>query len=159
MQGEILVNAIMELIIKGLASDFRNGRERQAMGSLPNDYRMSEALAKKIAIELGVSGLELAANGTLITSSPVKKVSTSTRTLNKTLENKVKPKSSAENVTITKAKTPGKFAEVRSEFIHIFIFILLIFINNVQIKTNLFRLNQGIWNQNHKSLHLSLKRR
>lgn len=103
----------MELIVKGLASDFRNGRERQAMGSLPNDYRMSEALAKRISIELGVSRLELAANGTLITSSPVKKISTSTRTINKIQENKVKSKpSEAQNISITKAKTPGKFSEV-----------------------------------------------
>jgi len=102
----------MELIVKGLASDFKNGRERQAMGSLPNDYRMSEALAKKISFELGLPGLELAANGTLITSSPVKKMTISTRTLNKTQENKVKLKTAVENIPLTKVKTPGKFAEV-----------------------------------------------
>lgn len=102
----------MELIVKGLASDFRNGRERQAMGSLPNDYRMSEALAKRIAFELGVPGIELAANGTLITSSPVKKMTTSSRSLNKTPEHKIKQKT-MENITITKTtKTHGKFAEV-----------------------------------------------
>lgn len=106
------MNAIMELIVKGLASDFRNGRERQAMGSLPNDYRMSEALAKRIAFELGLPGIELAANGTLITSSPVKKMTTSTKTLNKTPENKVKLKTAVENTPLTKSKTPGKFAEV-----------------------------------------------
>jgi len=106
------VNAIMELIVKGLASDFRNGRERQAMGSLPNDYRMSETLVKKIAFELGLPGIELAANGTLITSSPVKKMTTSTRTLNKTPEKKVKLKTAVENTPFTKVKTPGKFSEV-----------------------------------------------
>lgn len=115
-QGDILVNAIMELIVKGLASDFKNGRERQAMGSLPNDYRMSEALAKKISFELGLPGLELAANGTLITSSPVKKITISTRTLNKTQETKVKLKSAVENIPLTKVKTPGKFAEVKSRY-------------------------------------------
>ncbi|XP_026804740.1 probable serine/threonine-protein kinase DDB_G0282963 isoform X2 [Rhopalosiphum maidis] len=115
-QGDILVNAIMELIVKGLASDFRNGKERQAMGSLPNDYRMSEALAKRISFELGISGIELAANGTLITSSPVKKMTNSTRTLNKTQENKVKLKTAVENIPLTKAKTPGKFAEVKSRY-------------------------------------------
>ncbi|XP_022162511.1 uncharacterized protein LOC111028255 [Myzus persicae] len=115
-QGEILVNAIMELIVKGLASDFRNGRERQAMGSLPNDYRMSETLAKRIAFELGLPGIELAANGTLITSSPVKKMTASTRTLNKTPEIKVKLKPAVENTPLTKVKTPGKFAEVKSRY-------------------------------------------
>uniref|UniRef100_A0A2S2NM39 BTB/POZ domain-containing protein 8 n=1 Tax=Schizaphis graminum TaxID=13262 RepID=A0A2S2NM39_SCHGA len=115
-QGDILVNAIMELIVKGLASDFRNGKERQAMGSLPNDYRMSEALAKRISFELGISGIELAANGTLITSSPVKKMTNSTRTLNKTQENKVKLKTAVENIPLTKVKTPGKFAEVKSRY-------------------------------------------
>lgn len=102
----------MELIVKGLASDFKNSRERQAMGSLPNDYRMSEALATRVALELGVPGLELAANGTLITLSPVKKTTISTRTLNKTSENKVKPKSIVEKTPVTKIKTSGKFAEV-----------------------------------------------
>lgn len=102
----------MELIVKGLSSDFKNGRERQAMGCLPNDYRMSEALAKEIAFELGVSRLELATNGTLIMSSPVKKMTASTKTLNKTSENKIKPKSVVENTSITKVKTSGKFAEV-----------------------------------------------
>lgn len=107
----------MELIVKGLASDFRNGRERQAMGSLPNDYRMSEALAKKIALELGVSNLELTANGTLITSSPVKKMTTSSRTLNKTPEKKVKSKTTSENIPISKIKTSGKFSEVLFEIL------------------------------------------
>ncbi|XP_060850163.1 uncharacterized protein LOC132929090 [Rhopalosiphum padi] len=115
-QGDVLVNAIMELIVKGLASDFRNGKERQATGSLPNDYRMSEALAKRISFELGISGIELAANGTLITSSPVKKMTNSTRTLNKTQENKVKLKTAVENIPLTKVKTPGKFAEVKSRY-------------------------------------------
>ncbi|VVC32352.1 Hypothetical protein CINCED_3A001848 [Cinara cedri] len=116
-RGEILVNAIMELIIKGLTSDFRNGRERQAMGSLPNDHRMSEALTKRIAFELGVPGLELAANGTLITSSPVKKISTSTRTINKTTpEKKTKTKTVVENTPINKTKTTGKFSEVKSRY-------------------------------------------
>jgi len=102
----------MELIVKGLASDFRNGRERQAMGSLPNDYRMSEVLAKRIALELGVSNLELAVNNTLITSSPVKKNVTSSRTLNKTPEKKVKIKTTTENIPISKIRTSGKFSEV-----------------------------------------------
>lgn len=125
-RGEILVNAIIELIIKGLTSDFRNGRERQAMGSLPNDYRMSEALTKRIAFELGVPGLELTANGTLITSSPVKKMSTSTRTINKTTpEKKIKTKTIVESTPINKTKTPGKFAEVLILF---FIKILSIYI-------------------------------
>lgn len=106
------MNAIMELIVKGLASDFRNGRERQAMGSLPNDYRMSEPLAKRIALELGVPGLELSANGSLITSSPVKKMTTSAKLLSKTPENKTKPKTIIENTPSTKTKTPGKFSEV-----------------------------------------------
>lgn len=109
------MKAIMELIVKGLASDFRNGRERQAMGSLPNDYRMSEVLAKKIALELGVSNLELAANGTLITSNPVKKMATSSRILNKTPEKKVKQKTITENASISKTKTSGKFSEVLLE--------------------------------------------
>jgi len=116
------VNAIMELIVKGLASDFKNGRERQAMGSLPNDYRMSEALAKKISFELGLPGLELAANGTLITSSPVKKMTISTRTLNKTQETKVKLKTAVENIPLTKVKTPGKFSEVLKKKILYYIF-------------------------------------
>ncbi|XP_025200249.1 uncharacterized protein LOC112598110 [Melanaphis sacchari] len=115
-QGDILVNAIMELIVKGLASDFKNGRERQAMGSLPNDYRMSEALAKRISSELGISGIELSANGTLITSSPIKKMTNNSRTLNKTQENKVKLKTAIESIPLTKVKTPGKFAEVKSRY-------------------------------------------
>lgn len=115
-RGEILVNAIMELIIKGLVSDFRNGRERQAIGSLPNDYRMSDALGKKIAFELGVSKIELAANGTLITSSPVKKMTTSTRTLNKTPEHKIKQKAAIENTSISKIKSSGKFSEVLTKY-------------------------------------------
>lgn len=114
----------MELIVKGLATDFKNSRERQAMGSLPNDYRMSEALAKRVALELGVSGLELAANGTLITLSPVKRT-INTRTLNKPSENKVKPKSIVENTPITKVKTSGKFAEVLIKK-HIYIYIIYI---------------------------------
>lgn len=102
----------MELIIKGLASDFKNGRERQAMGSLPNDYRMSDALAKRIAFELGVSKIELATNGTLITSSPVKKMTTSTRTLNKIPENRIKQKLTVESTSLIKVKNSGKFSEV-----------------------------------------------
>jgi len=112
----------MELIVKGLASDFKNGRERQAMGSLPNDYRMSEALAKKISFELGLPRLELASNGTLITSSPIKKMTINTRTLNKTQENKVKLKTAVENIPLTKVKTPGKFAEVLKKKILYYIF-------------------------------------
>lgn len=112
----------MEIIIKGLASDFRNGRERQAMGSLPNDYRMSDALAKRIALELGVSKIELAANGTLIASSPVKKMTTSTRTLNKTPEHKIKQKTTVESSTpITKVKSSGKFSEVLTKILTIYI--------------------------------------
>jgi len=102
----------MELMVKGLTSDFRNGRERQAMGYLPNDYHMSAALAQRIALELGLSKLELAANGSLITSSPVKKTTSSTRVLNKTIENKIKPKTSVDNSSIVKVKTNGKFSEV-----------------------------------------------
>lgn len=103
----------MELIVKGLASDFRNSRERQAMGSLPNDYRMSEALAKRIAFELGVPGIELTANGSLITSSPVKKMTTSTRSLNKSFETKTKAvKSTVEITPVAKVKTTAKFSEV-----------------------------------------------
>lgn len=103
----------MELIVKGLASDFRNGRERQAMGSLPNDYRMSEALAKRIAFELGVPGIELTGNGSLITSSPVKKMTSSTRSLNKSFETKTKPvKTTVEITPVAKVKTTAKFAEV-----------------------------------------------
>jgi len=112
------VQAIMELIVKGLVSDFRNGRERQAMGSLPNDYRMSEALAKRIAVELGVSNLELAANGTLITSSPIKKMTTNSRTLNKTPEKKVKSKTTTENTPLNKIKNSGKFSEVLYIYIY-----------------------------------------
>lgn len=108
----MLVNAIMQLIVKGLASDFKNSRERQAMGSLPNDYRMSEALAQRVAFELGVPVLELGANGALITSSPVKKMTTSTKTLNKSVEKKIKSKTSVDNTLATKVKTTGKFAEV-----------------------------------------------
>lgn len=111
VQGEILVNAIMELIVKGLASDFRNGKERQAMGSLPNDYRISEALAKRIALELGLPGLELASNGTLTSSSPVKKGTTNTRALSRTPENKTKPKIIADNSSSIKPRST-KFAEV-----------------------------------------------
>lgn len=105
----------MELIVKGLASDFRNGRERQAMGYLPNDYRMSETLSQRIAFELGVSRLELATNGILITSSPVKKITANTRTSNKIHENKIKPKSTVENTLVSKVKTTGKFAEVKAK--------------------------------------------
>lgn len=107
----MLVNAIMELIVKGLAADFKNGRERQAMGSLPNDYRMSDILSQKIAFELSVPRLELAANGTLITSSPVKKI-VSTKISNKTLDKKIKPKISVESTVVPKVRTSGKFAEV-----------------------------------------------
>lgn len=108
----MLVNAIMELIVKGLAADFKNGRERQAMGSLPNDYHMSDALAQKIALELRVPRLELAANGTLITLSPVNKLITNANISNKTLEKKTKPKTSVEITPVPKVKTSGKFAEV-----------------------------------------------
>lgn len=114
----------MELIVKGLASDFKNSRERQAMGSLPNDYRMSEALAKRVALELGVSKLELAANGTLITSSPVKKSTINIKTLNKTSENKIRPKPNVDITPITKVKTSGKFAEVLAKRI-IFLFLVI----------------------------------
>lgn len=127
-QGEILVNAIMELIVKGLSSDFRNGRERQAMGCLPNDYRMSEALAKEIAFELGVSRLELSTNGSLIMSSPVKKLTSSSRTLNKTPEKKIKPKPAVENTPIVKVKTSGKFAEVLLSYFNFYLFIMYIYI-------------------------------
>lgn len=113
----------MELIVKSLASDFRNGRERQAMGSLPNDYRMSEALAKRISFELGIPGIELAANGTLITSSPVKKMTTSTRTLNKTPEIKVKLKTPIEHTPSTKTKAPVKFAEVLTKITNYVLYI------------------------------------
>lgn len=95
------------------------------MGSLPNDYRMSEALSKRIAFELGVPGLELTANGTLITSSPVKKMSTSTRTINKTTpEKKTKTKTVVESTPINKTKTPAKFAEVLTLFLILCIHIM-----------------------------------
>ncbi|XP_050437317.1 uncharacterized protein LOC126843681 [Adelges cooleyi] len=115
-QGEILVNAIMELIVKGLAGDFRTGRERQAIGSLPNDHRMSDALAKCIADELGVPETDIIPNSNLVTSSPAKKTVMTAKPVNKTPEVKTKIKL-VENTPVAKpVKTTQKFAEVKSRY-------------------------------------------
>lgn len=106
----------MELIVKGLATDLKNGRKRQAIGNLPNDHRMSDALAKSIAHELDMSETEVIPNNKQTNnhttlSSSIKKINNS-KIVNKTPEVKPKLKVTENTPTAKLTKSVQKFAEV-----------------------------------------------